>query len=253
MKTRLLLLVMCSSTLLASALPAGLCADESDCSAAAVHEQTDKRGTYQRESSKSEPKGYLRACEEIRRGHCARARRYLQPLAQKGHAKSQTLLGLMYETGAGAEKNTQKAVGWYEKAAKQGLREAENNLGHLYLSAEESVRDPKKAEQWLNKAAEHGAVEAQHDLGLLYLHGDLVTKDHDKAVSLLRRAAEQGSADAQAVLSKIPGEPQLQNNIANSTAQSEQNFSHGLGNIEGSWEGYADLAREMHNVAAGSN
>jgi TPR repeat protein len=230
-------------------LPGAVRAEDSGRTASEAREQAERHAPAEPER-KQEPKTYMRACEEIRRGNCARARRYLRPLAQKGHAKSQTLLGMMYETGAGVKKNSKTAAGWYEKAANQGLKEAENNLGHLYLNAEDSVRDPSKAEQWLNRAAEHGMVEAQHDLGVLYLHGDLVTKDHDKAVKWLKQAADQGSADARELLAKIPGVPKLENNVANASAQGGQNFSQGVANIEESWEGYADLAKSMQAITA---
>jgi hypothetical protein len=251
MRRRLHVVILLNALILAPAvLPVVVRADDTRRSAGEAREQIEHQGAER--EAKTEPKKFLRACQEIRNGHCARARRYLTPLAQKGHAKSQTLLAMMYETGAGVKKNSQKAAGWYEKAANQGLKQAENNLGHLYLNAEDSVRDPAKAEQWLNRAAEHGEVEAQHDLGVLYLHGDLVTKDHDKAVQWLRQAANQGSADAQELLTKIPGVPALEKNVANSSAQGKQSVSQGVANIEDSWGGYADLAKSMHAITAGN-
>ena len=163
------------------------------------------------------------------------AHKHLLELANKGHAKSQTLMGVMYRDGVGVEKDLGQAASWFEKAAQQGLREAENELGHLYLFREASVHNPSKAELWLTRAAEHGVVVAQRDLGMLYLRGDIVGVDHDKAVIWLKRAAAQGSEEAQKTLSELPGGEQLQDAAAKGQAairQNSQDVSQGMSNVE---------------------
>jgi TPR repeat protein len=196
------------------------------------------------------------ACDEIHCGKINSAHKHLLALANKGHAKSQTLVGVMYRDGVGVEKDLRQAALWLEKAAQQGLREAENELGHLYLSTEASVHNPAKAEQWLTRAAEHGVVEAQRDLGLLYMRGDLVGVDHEKAVIWLRRAAAQGSEEAQKALAALPGGEQLEDAAAQGQAALSQNgkdVSQGMNNIETSWEGFADLTKSMRSITKPDN
>ncbi len=57
----------------------------------------------------------------------------LKPLAEKGHAEAQCILGNLYHLGLGVEKNIQEAVKWYKKSAQQGYCIAENNLNTIYL------------------------------------------------------------------------------------------------------------------------
>lgn len=200
-------------------------------------------------ASAAEPPKFELACQQIKCGKCGKARDTLTRLAQNGHAKSQTLLGIFYEEGVGIEKNTAKAISWYEKAAGKGLREAENRLGHLYLFGEEAFRDPKKAVFWLEKAADHEVMEAQKDLGSLYLHGDLVTKNHEKAVQYLRRAVGHGSDEAREALESIPGVTKAEAEVS----KDRKALSQGMGNIEQSWEGYADLAKSLHDSVSAAS
>jgi TPR repeat protein len=208
-------------------------------------------------AEKREPKEYALACNELKCGHCTFAHQHLEKLAQHGHAKSQTLLALMYQEGATVKKDSKQAAHWFEQAAQQGLKEAEYGLGHLYMSGEESIRDPEQAEKWLTRAAEHGVVDAQRELGqMLLLKGDLAGKDHDMAVRWLKRAASHGSVEARKRLDQIPGSDKVEDVIAqgeNELHQGGQAYGQGLSNIEQSWEGYGDLAKSIHDAAGGTN
>ncbi len=53
-------------------------------------------------------------------------------LAEKGNAKAQFTLGLMYTLGQGVPQDYQKAVTWLRKAARQGNASAQSNLGLMY-------------------------------------------------------------------------------------------------------------------------
>ncbi|WP_198022325.1 tetratricopeptide repeat protein [Candidatus Odyssella acanthamoebae] len=52
----------------------------------------------------------------------------LQKAAEQGHAGAQSNLGGMYYKGEGVEKNAEKAVEWYQKAAEKGNALAQNFL-----------------------------------------------------------------------------------------------------------------------------
>lgn len=56
---------------------------------------------------------------------------YYQKAAEQNHTSAQNKLGYMYYYGYGVEKNYTKAVEWYRKAAEQGNKTAQNNLDQL--------------------------------------------------------------------------------------------------------------------------
>jgi hypothetical protein len=48
--------------------------------------------------------------------------------AEQGHVDAQNNLGALYFTGEGVDRDEQKAIEWFEKAAAQGNEEAIANL-----------------------------------------------------------------------------------------------------------------------------
>ena len=120
--------------------------------------------------------------------------------ATEGDAIAQFNLGLCYHNGDGVEKDDEKAVEWYTKAAEQGHPDAQYTLGMVYgypWSYEGVVQDFKKAVEWFALAAEQGHSEAQFILGLCYDMGNGVAQDFEKAVEWYTKAAEQGHTQAQ--------------------------------------------------------
>ena len=55
------------------------------------------------------------------------------PLAEKGNADAQTLLGEMNRLGLGIEKNLEEAFNWYKLGADNGNREAAFQVAFHYL------------------------------------------------------------------------------------------------------------------------
>ena len=76
--------------------------------------------------------------------------------AEQGHAQAQVNLGWCYESGTEVEKDEQKAVEWYQKAAEQGYANAQCNLGVCYEHGTGVEKDEQKAVEWYQKAAEQG-------------------------------------------------------------------------------------------------
>lgn len=115
------------------------------------------------------------------RGDYPAAFKQWKPLADKGNAKAQHYLGLMYTQGHGVPKDHAKGVAWFKKAAESGHIPAAYNLGFRYLRGEGVRQDPKTAARWIRRAAGAGLVPAQHTLGLLYANGDGVPQDFVQA------------------------------------------------------------------------
>ena len=53
----------------------------------------------------------------------------LKPLADKGHAEAQLVIGDMYNIGRGVQQDNAVAIEWYRKAAEQGNMDAIQMMG----------------------------------------------------------------------------------------------------------------------------
>lgn len=192
-----------------------------------------------------ESSAYREAHHHVMQRHFDLAATKARVLAEKGHAKAQTLLGILYENGLGVNKDLKLAIFWLEKAASQELKEAENHLGNLYLEGKKVEQDFDKAEMWLKKAAQHGVREAQTHLGLMYLDDKAARKDVHSAEVWLHAAALQDSEEAKKKLETIPGVKQFE---ARSKA-SAKDYSDGLYNIKDSWAGYGEIIKSVNSAA----
>ena len=54
-----------------------------------------------------------------------------KPLAAKGNAKAQHVIGVMYEKGQGVARNSVRALAWFSVAAKKGDREAKAKMQEI--------------------------------------------------------------------------------------------------------------------------
>jgi len=81
--------------------------------------------------------------------------------AENGDINAQYELALLYQKGGGLEKDLEKAIYWYQKAAENKCIEAQNNLAKLYYKGEEIEKNLEKAFYWCQKAAENGSNKAQ--------------------------------------------------------------------------------------------
>jgi uncharacterized protein len=79
--------------------------------------------------------------------------RILRPLAERGQAEAQALLGYLYEHGSGVPQDQIIAAHWYLSAAEQGHAGAQYQLGLLYDKGHGVPQDWVIAYKWLNLAA----------------------------------------------------------------------------------------------------
>ncbi len=136
----------------------------------------------------------------------------LRPLAERGDAKAQTILGRLYDGGEGVPKDYAEAAKWFKRAAQQGHGHAQYSIGIMYYDGSGVPKDYEQAATWYKRAAKQGNIYAQCSLGDMFYIGQGVPQDYTEAVKWYRRAAEQGIAYAQDRLgfmySSVRGAPQ---------------------------------------------
>lgn len=135
--------------------------------------------------------------------------------AERGNVNAMYILGQLYMTGRGVDKNDEEASKWYFRAAVRGDRNAVNDLfrmtdsgsvhaefvlGVLYFEGRGVPRDLKASAGWMTRAAKQKHPLAAHYLGDMYLTGSGVEKNEATAVKWYTVAAEQTNPVSMAVL-----------------------------------------------------
>jgi uncharacterized protein len=141
----------------------------------------------------------------LHKGDYAGALKELRPLAQKGDAKAQSSLGLMYATGRGVPQNSVEAEKWIRKAAEQGLAEAQYNLGLINVKGQGAKQNNTEALKWFKKSSDQGYAKAQYSLGVMYLQGLGVPKNPVQAYMWLYLSGSQGNQDATKAMNALKG------------------------------------------------
>jgi TPR repeat protein len=140
------------------------------------------------------------AVRAIQKGDFKSALAELNPLAAKGDANAQFMLGMMYDAGRGVRQDQAIAAAWYRKAADRGHLPSQLYLGILYSTGEGVKQDYKEAARWFKAPADSGNDQAQFYLGSLYANGAGVKKDEDEAIRLLTKSAAQQNPRAMGLL-----------------------------------------------------
>lgn len=97
-------------------------------------------------------------------GDYAQAVKLYRPLAEKGNAEAQYVLGMMYRAGRGVERDNNEAKKWYQLAAEQGQPMAQFYLGWIYARGGKSVpKDYVKAYMWISIAIANVSGEARKE------------------------------------------------------------------------------------------
>lgn len=125
------------------------------------------------------------------RGDYATAFRLMKPLAEKGDAKAQHNLGVMYDYGRGFPQDYSRALKWYRRAADQGIPDAQHNLGLMYYYGQGVPQNFIEAARWYRRAADQGMPDSQVNLGIMYYNGQGVSQDYVLAHMWLNLAASQ--------------------------------------------------------------
>jgi TPR repeat protein len=123
------------------------------------------------------------------RGDYATALKLWRPLAERGNADAQVLLGNMYSEGHGVPQNDAEAVSWYREAAEQGNAMGQQSLGDSYNGGFGVPQDYAEAVKWYRRAAEQGYDLGQHSLGMMYEDGRGVPRNYVQAYMWFHLAA----------------------------------------------------------------
>ena len=101
--------------------------------------------------------GLRRATDAYSRGDYIRAVTALSPLAARGNARAQALLGFMYENGFGVPQAYDAAADLYQRAAVQGDPFGQCRLGLIYDKGHGVPQNPVLSYKWLDLAAAHAS------------------------------------------------------------------------------------------------
>ncbi|WP_426418706.1 tetratricopeptide repeat protein [Bradyrhizobium genosp. A] len=97
----------------------------------------------------------------------SRAARLLMPLAERGNARAQAMVGFMYATGQGLPQANDAAGYWYRLAAEQGDTTAQYLLGLAYDKGQGVPQDDVAAYKWLNLAAANSPKRTRENFAKL--------------------------------------------------------------------------------------
>lgn len=146
---------------------------------------------------------------EYRRSDLGTALRYYRKSAEEGYAQAALRLGIMYERGAGVDKEYVKAADWYRKSSDLGNSFAGAKLGHLYLKGQGVDQNYDKALELLRKGADSGIMEAQFYLGQMHEEGRGVDADREQALKWYKKAEQSGSGRAARARQELADQSQV--------------------------------------------
>ena len=107
--------------------------------------------------------------------------------AALGHIGVLNRLGGMYQYGEGVKQSNTEAVKWYRKGVEAGNAAAMNNLGRMYQNGKGVEQSDTEAVKWYRKGAEAGNATAMNNLGWMYENGEGVEQSDTEAVKWYRK------------------------------------------------------------------
>jgi uncharacterized protein len=119
----------------------------------------------------------------------------LKKAEENNHVNSIIELGLAYYSGSLVEKDSLKALEYFDSAANLGSNEAEIRLAFIHIQSADSARNSEHI-SILKKYSEKGSVLAEAALAYCYENGIAVNKNKGKAAQLYREAAHRGNEAA---------------------------------------------------------
>lgn len=131
--------------------------------------------------------------------------------AALGHIGVLNRLGYMYDNGRGVAQSDTEAVKWYRKGAEAGNANAMNNLGCMYKDGKGVEQNYNKAIELYKKSIDAGNGFAANNLGNIYCNGKGVERNDQEALKWFKKGAE------------------LQNDSATANVGHMYHFGYGVG------------------------
>ncbi|EAY02717.1 hypothetical protein TVAG_440960 [Trichomonas vaginalis G3] len=125
-----------------------------------------------------------------------RAYESFQKCAEAEYHPGEYQFAYMIENGIGCQKDVDKAIKYYKRAADGGEAKAMFNLGLIY-DKNKKYHNTEQAIKYYQEAADKGIKEAFFNLGMIYKDGEDIEKDITKAKEYLATAADKGVVNAQ--------------------------------------------------------
>lgn len=132
-----------------------------------------------------------------------RAVYWFRKAASQGHVLAQTEFGAFLLETTGAHHNYEEAFKWLTEAANQGDLDAYTSLANMYARGLGVEKDHEMAFHWSMEAAKKKNKNSIANVGTMYLDGRGVEKNINKAIAYLTEAAEQGHYGAQFYLGMV--------------------------------------------------
>jgi hypothetical protein len=112
-------------------------------------------------------------------------------------------VGKNFLHGRGVEKNPEKALEHFQKAAELGQIEASGAIGYFYSVGLVVEKDEVKAADWFQKGSDKGSAVAKFNLGRFHLDGKGGLTGPEKGLILMEEAAALGLPEAHSALAEI--------------------------------------------------
>ncbi len=112
--------------------------------------------------------------------------------AELGHKDDFFTVGYAYGEGKGVEKDLEKSIYWYEKAAGNNDHVAMHNIGQTLMHRVKTPESQSKAIKWYQKATDNDYTSSMYQLGEAYKNGKGVNKDLKQAFQWYKKASAKG-------------------------------------------------------------
>ncbi|CAA6803097.1 MAG: Unknown protein [uncultured Sulfurovum sp.] len=125
---------------------------------------------------------------------------YAKRAAERGNARAQFDLGLMYANGKGVAKNEALALTWFKRAADNNFIQlaSTKKVLNTKVNVAKALSTVGTSQKFVfaKKAAGQGNSRAQFDLAMMYRNGEGVRKNELLAFNYFHKAARNGSVEA---------------------------------------------------------
>ena len=118
----------------------------------------------------------------------AHAIKLLSPIADEGNVEALYRMAIMLQNGLGCIASTEKAFAYMGDAAGKGYPLAQHAYCFMFFEGECTEKDIDKSIQWFTRAAEQGLMGSATTLAMIYEEGKLVPQDLEKSQYWYKKA-----------------------------------------------------------------